>query len=79
MVFVGRCKPENYVGKLLQNAERLGIKDRIHLIGFTSNVRNFVCEAYIALAPSIVREQCSLSQLEFMQTGKCIITTNNGG
>lgn len=79
MVFVGKYKPEKYSDKLLKAAERFGIKDRIHFIGFASNVRNFIREADIALAPSIMRESSPLSQLEFMQAGKCIITTNNGG
>lgn len=79
MVFVGRCKPENYGEALLKAAESLGIGGRIHLYGFTSDVRSLVREADIALAPSIMRESSPLSQMEFMQAGKCIITTNNGG
>lgn len=79
MVFVGRCKPENYGDKLLQDAERLGIRERIHIYGFTPDVRSLVREADVALAPSIMRESSPLSQMEFMQAGKCIITTDNGG
>lgn len=79
MVFVGKCKPERYGARLLAEAERLGIGGKVRLWGFTADVRSLVREADIALAPSIVREACPLSPMEFMQAGKCVITTDNGG
>ena len=78
LVFVGACKPEGYSRKLLQLAEKSGIGDRVFFYGFSENVRSFIRDADIGVAPSIVREACPLSPMEFMQAGKCVIATNNG-
>ena len=78
MVFVGKCKPLSYAGRLMADAERLGLAGRVHLYGFTPDVRKLINEADIGVAPSIVREACPLSPMEFMQAGKCIVATNNG-
>lgn len=78
LVFVGTCKPTGYDRKLKSLAEKFGILDRIHFYGFSSDVRALILEADIGIAPSIVREACPLSPMEFMQVGKCVIATNNG-
>ncbi len=78
LVFVGACKPEGYSRKLWQLAEKSGIGDRVFFYGFSENVRSFIRDADIGVAPSIVREACPLSPMEFMQAGKCVIATNNG-
>lgn len=78
MVFVGTCKPGNYDEELKRFAKNGGILDRIHFYGFSSDVRSLILEADIGIAPSIVREACPLSPMEFMQAGKCVIATNNG-
>lgn len=79
MVFVGAGKPLNYPQTLLKRARALGIDDRIHFCGFSSEVRRLVPQADIGLQPSIVREACPLSPMEFMQVGLPVITTDNGG
>lgn len=79
MAFVGRCKPENYGDKLLKAAAELGLGGRVHLYGFVPNVRSLISEADIGVAPSIMKESSPLSQMEFMQAGKCLIASNNGG
>lgn len=78
MLFVGTCKPADYDKELLLDAREAGIADRIGFYGFSDNVRALLRQADIGVAPSIVREACPLSPMEFMQASKCIITTNNG-
>ena len=78
MVYIGACKPRNYEKKLAALADRCGIGGRISFYGFTDNARQFVRQADIGLAPSIVKEACHLSPMEFMQAGKCVIASDNG-
>lgn len=78
MVFVGACKPADYGEKLMREAAEAGIADRVHLFGFTPDARSLVSQANIGLQPSRVREAFGLSQIEFMQAGKAVITTDNG-
>lgn len=78
MVFVGACKPADYGEKLMREAAEAGIAGRIHLYGFTPDARSLVSQADIGLQPSRVREAFGLSQIEFMQAGKAVITTDNG-
>lgn len=78
MVFVGAGKPADYPETLMKMARKHGIADRIHFYGFTSDARSLVRQADIGLQPSIVREALGLSQLEFMQAGVPLITTDNG-
>ncbi len=79
LVFVGKCKPLNYDKQLLTLAEEYGIADRIYFHGFCDNARSIMAQADIGVVPSIVREACPLTPMEFMQQGICVITTNNGG
>lgn len=78
IVFVGACKPADYGLKLMREAAEAGIADRVHLYGFTPDARSLVSQADIGLQPSRVREAFGLSQIEFMQAGKAVITTDNG-
>lgn len=78
MVFVGAGKPADYPETLMKMARKHGIDNRIHFYGFTSDARSLVRQADIGLQPSIVREALGLSQLEFMQAGVPLITTDNG-
>lgn len=79
LVFIGQCKPVDYDKKLKEIAEMYGIADRISFYGFSKEVRSLIQQADIGVAPSIVKEACPLSPMEFMQAGKPIVTTNNGG
>lgn len=79
MVFIGKCKPADYGNKLMKTANEAGIAERVFIHGFTTNPRTLMAQADIGLCPSIVREACPLSAMEFMQTGVAIISTNNGG
>lgn len=78
MVFVGACKPTDYDKELLETAAGLGIAHRIGFMGFSDCARALVRQADVGLAPSIVREACPLSPMEFMQASKCVIATDNG-
>lgn len=78
VVFIGACKPTDYHVHLLQLAKKCGIQDKILFHGFSDKVRLLIQDADIGVAPSIVREACPLSPMEFMQAGKCVIATTNG-
>lgn len=78
LIFIGACKPGNYNMKLLRMAQEYGIQDRVLFEGFSDKARCLIQDADIGVAPSIVREACPLSPMEFMQAGKCVISTNNG-
>lgn len=78
MVFIGACKPLDYDQHLTKIAIETGIGERIHFYGFADNVRELIREADLGLAPSIVREACPLSPLEYMQQGICVIASDNG-
>lgn len=78
MVFVGACKPRDYADRLQTLAQTLNIGDRVFFHGFTSQAQLLIQDADVGVAPSIVREACPLSPMEFMQAGKCVVATNNG-
>ncbi len=79
MIFIGRCKPADYSGKIMRIASQGGIADRVFIHGFTTTPRSLMAQADIGLCPSIVREACPLSPMEFMQSGIPVISTTNGG
>jgi glycosyltransferase involved in cell wall biosynthesis len=79
LVYIGQCKPADYGQKLMKAAGVKGIAARISIYGFSDDVRSLIDQVDIGLAPSIVREACPLSPMEFMQAGKCVIATDNGG
>lgn len=78
MIFVGTPKPNDYDTHLIKLAKQLGIEQKIHFFGFSFETRTLIRESDIGIAPSIVREACPLSPMEFMQAGKCIIASDNG-
>lgn len=78
MVFIGNLKPQSYGEELMDLARKGGVGDRVSLYGFSDRVRQLIREADIGLAPSIVREACPLSPMEFMQAGKCVVASDNG-
>lgn len=78
IVFIGVCKPADYHMKLTALAKEYGIEDRVKFYGFSDKVRSLIKDADIGVAPSIVREACPLSPMEFMKAGKCVIASNNG-
>lgn len=78
VIFVGKCKPLSYERRLKSIFDKSGMGHRVHFTGFRTDVRMLISEADIGVAPSIVKESCHLSPMEFMQQGKPVVTTNNG-
>lgn len=78
LVFIGNPKPLDYNEKLMSIAKMNGIEHKIHFFGFTLQARLLIQEADVGLAPSLVREACPLSPMEFMQNGVCVIASGNG-
>lgn len=78
MVFIGTGKPADYPARLEEAAAKAGIEVRVHFYGHSPHARGLIAEADVGLQPSIVREAFGLSQLEFMQAGKPVVTTTNG-
>lgn len=64
---------------LQSEIDKSGIRARITMLGFKQNVMPYVMQSDIGILPSIVREACPLSCMEYMSAGKCVVTTNNGG
>ena len=79
MVFVGACKPSDYVDTLKALSEKHVIGERVIFHGFADNVASLIKGADIGLSPSIVREACPLSPLEYMAQGIPVIVSDNGG
>lgn len=79
IVFVGALKSEKYHAQLMQIAREGGIDDRVHFYGFTPDARQFMRQADIAVAPSVTLDSCPLTNIEYLQLGKCEVSTNNGG
>ena len=69
MLFIGSCKPKDYADTLKAKASAAGIENRVSFHGFANNTRELIKEGDIGVAPSIVREACPLSPMEFMQAG----------
>lgn len=78
MTFVGACKPAGYIDTLKRAAREAGIDGRITFTGFRSDVQQLISGFDIGVAPSIVREACPLSPMEYMQQGVAVIASDNG-
>lgn len=78
LVLVGTCKPSKYREEIMRLAAHHGIEERITFTGFTADVYPLIAQCDVGVAPSIVREACPLSPMEFMRMGKMVITTDNG-
>lgn len=79
IVFVGALKSEAYQRDLMEIARKGEIADRVHFYGFTPDARQFMRQADIAVAPSVTLDSCPLTNIEYLQLGKCEVSTNNGG
>ena len=55
------------------------MEGRVHFLGFKNNVISYIPQADFGILPSVVREACPLSCMEYMSQGKAVVTTNNGG
>jgi len=52
--------------------------DNIQMLGFQENIQEFVSQVDIGATPTIIEEGFGLMNLEFMASGKPVITTCNG-
>lgn len=65
--------------KLQKQIETSGVGDRITFLGFRDDVTGYINQTDIGIIPTIAQESCGLSCMEYMKSGKCLVTTNNGG
>lgn len=79
IVFVGALKSDKYREQLMDIARKCGYADRVHFYGFTPDARQYMRQADIAVAPSVTLDSCPLTNIEYLQIGKCEVSTNNGG
>ncbi len=64
--------------KIQDQIDKCGITNHVSFLGFKDNVVPYIAQADIGILPSIVKEACLLSCMEYMCEGKLVITTNNG-
>jgi len=78
LVLVGRGD-DDYTRHLQQVIAQKGLGSRVLLAGFRHPVLPFVATADFGLLPSVVREGCPLSPMEYMSQGHAVVATDNGG
>ncbi len=79
LLIIGKFRSERYRREVLKIIDKNNLNGKVTIVGFTDNVRGYIDISDIGVAPSIVVESCLLSNIEFMEAGKPIVTTNNGG
>lgn len=77
MIFVGTGS-ENYLRETKKKTEVYGLNDKVIWASYCDDVRSLMAESDIGVCPSIARESFGLTAAEFMQAGKCVITSDNG-
>ncbi|MBQ7472194.1 MAG: glycosyltransferase family 4 protein [Prevotella sp.] len=78
LVLLGRGDQE-YTDHLKALIHEKGIDDKVIFTGFVDAIPPFVHEADFGILPSVVREGCPLSPMEYMSQGHPVVTTDNGG
>lgn len=78
LVLVGRGE-DDYTNHLRQAIADRGLTRKVLLAGFRHPVLPFVATADFGLLPSVVREGCPLSPMEYMSQGHPVIASDNGG
>lgn len=79
LVFIGSCHPKDYSIHLKNKAKSMNFADKVHFYGFTRFSRDMMWQANIGVSPSLVKDSCPLTNLEFMQRGVCVVTSSSGG
>ena len=77
LIVIGQGK-DSYLKQLKKLLIEKKLASRVLFLGYTDHARQLIKEADIGVAPSICQESFGLTVAEFMQAGKCVITTNNG-
>ena len=78
LLLVGRGE-DDYTSHLNELISPYHLTDKVKLAGFRHPVLPFVTTADFGLLPSVVREGCPLSPMEYMSQGHPVIATDNGG
>ena len=78
LVLLGRGD-EEYTAHLKALIHEKGVDDKVVFTGFVDAIPPFVHEADFGILPSVVREGCPLSPMEYMSQGHPVVTTDNGG
>jgi len=76
--FVGHEMQKGYTDRLSAMAEKLGVLQRIHFLGFMKNPHHFyqACDSVVLASK---RETFGLVLIEAMQVGTAVIGSNSGG
>lgn len=78
MLLFGTGSPA-YIESLRHQIEHYNLADKVIFAGFHPYVQPYIAQCDFGILPSVVRESSSLSCMEYMSMGKCVITTNHGG
>lgn len=78
LVLVGKGSNE-YTAHLKQLIRDNGLKGKVILAGFRSNILHTVAAADFGILASTVQEGCPLSPQEYMSQGRPVVATDNGG
>lgn len=76
-VFIGQGE-EDFMGQLQRHVKSEKLTNKVAFYGHSDKVRSLIADADIGVAPSLCQEAFGLTAIEFMQAGKCVVTTNNG-
>lgn len=70
---------DDYTEHLKRKAAGLLPDERIVFAGFRNNAPAYLGSCDFGILPSVVQESSSLSCMEYMSQGRCVIATDNGG
>ena len=80
LFFAGRADDERYKAELDDQIDKLGLQDRVHFIGFVSDMPEFLAHMDVIALPTRKRgEGCPVALLEAMACGKACIATDVPG
>jgi len=81
LLMVGGTVPgqEGQFAALQQDAQELGLDDRVHWTGFRQDVPDLLAAMDIFVLPSVTPEPFGISLIEAMAAGKPVIATRQGG
>ena len=76
--FVGHEMQEGYIDELKSLAQKLGVSNRVHFLGFMKNPHHFfqVCDVVVMASK---RETFGLVVIEAMQVSTAVVGSNSGG
>lgn len=78
LVLLGRGSNE-YTAHLKAVIQEKGLQEKVVFSGFVESIPPYVSKADFGILPSVVREGCPLSPMEYMSQGHPVVTTDNGG